>query len=100
MLKNQYYPHKKHCLYFSLYWSSCAENEKGMHMVVASKRGVHQKAVKRNFAKRRLRTALRNFLKYKSMPAVTLKLVAKKEILSCSFAELNLMVGSALKVLL
>lgn len=100
MLKNKYYPHKKHYTYFSLYWAYCPVDEKGDYMVVASKRGVHSHAVKRNFAKRRLRTVMRNFLKQKSMPAVTLKIVAKKEILGCSFAELDLMIGSALKVLL
>ena len=103
MPKIQYYQNMKHWRYFSLYWSlgppPVELKLQGDICIVASKKGVHPNAVKRNFAKRRLRAALRNYLKTESLPKVTLKIVAKREILNCSFEDLNHMLHNTLKAL-
>ena len=104
MRKNCYYRHKKHYCYFSLYYSFIEDKECNTPLshihIVASKRGVHQKAVKRNFAKRRLRAALNQFLKSNALPEnLMLKIVAKKEVLDCSFEDLSFMLGKSLKAI-
>lgn len=102
MHKNWYYKHKKHSLYFSLYYSFIEpkdQNAPKPHIhIVASKKGISRKAVTRNFAKRRLRAALSQFLKSNVLPSnLTLKIIAKKEVLDCSFDDLSLMLDKNLK---
>lgn len=102
MRKNCYHNNKKHCPYFSLYYSFIESKDQQslrpyIH-IVASKKGVHQKAVKRNLAKRRLRSTLRQFLKSHELPQnLMLKIIAKRSILDCPFEDLNFLFNKNLK---
>lgn len=101
MLKNKYHQHKRHCPYFSLYWSTQKDSDRDFLIhIVASKKNVHKNATKRNFAKRRVRAIVRDFLKVKShLPVQELIIIAKKEILTCSFLDLTLMLNENLRAI-
>lgn len=101
MLKNRYHQHRKHCPYFSLYWTAEKDSNKDFSVhIVASKKNVHKRATKRNFAKRRLRAITRDFFKIQSdFYARELIIIAKKEILTCSFLELSLMLNEILRTI-
>lgn len=102
MLKKRYHQHRKHCPYFSLYWTANQEhkNDCVVH-VVASKKLVHKQATKRNYAKRRVRAIVRDFFKIQpKIPAQELVIITKKEVLTCSFLDLSIMLNENLRALL
>jgi len=104
MQKKRYHQNKKHCRHFSLYFSffelKDEDTRKPQICIVASKKGVHKTAVKRNFAKRRLRALLRRFVNsYDLSSSLILKIVANRSILDCSFKELEPIFEKNLKAL-
>lgn len=101
MPKNRYHSHKKHCSYFSLYWTTQEDSHKDFLVhIIASKKSVHKQATKRNFVKRRLRAITRDFFKMKpEFPVQELVIIAKREVLTCSFLDLTHMLNENLRAI-